>query len=577
MATQHPSNRPTFEHTPLNRVTSSIRLVQVLPELSPEGLIQCQISHTTVSVAHRHLSYRCLSYRWGEEYPEMPILINGSKFNVRHQLYDFLVLQRSRLPISRPRRDLFWIDALCIDQKNPSERNQQVAQMGRIFHSASRVDVWLGKTPLLSSLYASYHGRFDLADRYLVYTGDQSRLCSSSGDLSPLLIYTAQAYQDLPLALRQRLDLAPRDPDSIENRNLVKEIIDEEVLYNEYWTRAWITQEVCLARSAVLVLEHETHDVYLSKLLDVVRGSSSFVNRSHLSELLQFLDTSEEPRSGSGSYNGQDPVRETLVPLVHRFRDKACTIPRDRIFSILPLYRWSHLIEVNYQLPDDELVVNVLHRLREAVNVCSVAVMAHSLRPRSGPFTSGYMEMDMLATTFHWGPLEAIRMQEPQSFSEKGPASYIPIYVRSLDSIGSYTVRKGSSYSGTGDKICKMWILMRNFILKQITLVGLPHDRSWQDLPIPGQEIQLPIASVQHHAIDHPKALPKPGNSKQWRMYTEGATFQQIEGALDVLTLRISLDLVWEFVETWEGANTWDQIEPCTYACGYVRLGCRSG
>ena len=60
-------------------------------------------------------------------------------------------------------------------------------------------------------------------------------------------------------------------------------------------------------------------------------------------------------------------------------------------------------------------------------------------------------------------------------------------------------------------------------------------------------------------------------------MYTEVVTFQQIEGALDVLTLRISLDLVWEFVETWEGANTWDQIQPCTYACGYVRLGRRSG
>ena len=51
-----------------------------------------------------------------------------------------------------------------------------------------------------------------------------------------------------------------------------------------------------------------------------------------------------------------------------------------------------------------------------------------------------------------------------------------------------------------------MWLLMRNSILKRITLVGLPHDRSWQDLPILGQEIQLPIASVQHHAIDHPKA-----------------------------------------------------------------------
>ena len=38
----------------------------------------------------------------------------------------------------------FWIDAICIDQIDIEERNQQVQLMTRIFESAQRVLIWLG-------------------------------------------------------------------------------------------------------------------------------------------------------------------------------------------------------------------------------------------------------------------------------------------------------------------------------------------------------------------------------------------------------------------------------------------------
>jgi hypothetical protein len=37
-----------------------------------------------------------------------------------------------------------WIDAVCIDQGNLEERNQQVAQMRDIYTNAKSVIVWLG-------------------------------------------------------------------------------------------------------------------------------------------------------------------------------------------------------------------------------------------------------------------------------------------------------------------------------------------------------------------------------------------------------------------------------------------------
>lgn len=39
---------------------------------------------------------------------------------------------------------VFWIDAICINQREEDEKNKQVIRMGDIFHSASRVVVWLG-------------------------------------------------------------------------------------------------------------------------------------------------------------------------------------------------------------------------------------------------------------------------------------------------------------------------------------------------------------------------------------------------------------------------------------------------
>jgi hypothetical protein len=39
-----------------------------------------------------------------------------------------------------------WSDAICIDQENLEEKEQQIQFMAKIYAQASRVIVWLGKT-----------------------------------------------------------------------------------------------------------------------------------------------------------------------------------------------------------------------------------------------------------------------------------------------------------------------------------------------------------------------------------------------------------------------------------------------
>ncbi|KAK3307735.1 heterokaryon incompatibility protein-domain-containing protein [Chaetomium strumarium] len=88
-------------------------------------------------------AYEALSYTWKTEtiasLSEVSILCNDVEFTVGANLH--MALARLRRE-DAPR--VIWADAICINQNDEKERGQQVAAMGTIFHSASRVIVWLG-------------------------------------------------------------------------------------------------------------------------------------------------------------------------------------------------------------------------------------------------------------------------------------------------------------------------------------------------------------------------------------------------------------------------------------------------
>ena len=123
-----------FMHTPLDQERPSIRLIQLKPQLSPDGYIQCKMFH-----ADTKATYKCLSYTWGDQESIWPLLINGQMFRVRQNLFDFLQVARKKTR----RIKSIWIDALCIDQANTFERNHQVQHMGEIYSHAKEVVVWL--------------------------------------------------------------------------------------------------------------------------------------------------------------------------------------------------------------------------------------------------------------------------------------------------------------------------------------------------------------------------------------------------------------------------------------------------
>lgn len=141
--TENQSRSEFYCYEPLDLSKAVIRLVQLLPELSSGGVIQCTISHETTDAL-----YTCLSYRWGAPEPSGPILIDNRPFQVRRNLWEFLNMARE----NEEAAIIYWIDALCIDQLKTSERNHSVAQMGEIYSRAACVYVWLGANPKLAPM-----------------------------------------------------------------------------------------------------------------------------------------------------------------------------------------------------------------------------------------------------------------------------------------------------------------------------------------------------------------------------------------------------------------------------------------
>ncbi|KAL8741454.1 MAG: hypothetical protein Q9190_005944 [Brigantiaea leucoxantha] len=173
----------TYQYTALPS-PRSIRLLSFSPAENSTARIRCSI--VTVNLDDRK-SFNALSYTWGDPLwrgPNAPaaeyetcgheIECDGKSLKVHKNLHDVLLRLREKLmttlagctrhhdsvakllwlrKAAASSRDskyweasLIWIDAICINQEDLTERSAQVAIMGDIYCAASKVVVWLGPT-----------------------------------------------------------------------------------------------------------------------------------------------------------------------------------------------------------------------------------------------------------------------------------------------------------------------------------------------------------------------------------------------------------------------------------------------
>ena len=109
--------------------------------------------HGTLMIAQlsSNVKFQALSYTWadaaGDDSHSEAIFL-GPRWDI------FMVTANCKAALRRLRRKdydcMVWVDAICIDQANHSERNHQVGLMRRIYSAASEVFVYLGEVSSLS-------------------------------------------------------------------------------------------------------------------------------------------------------------------------------------------------------------------------------------------------------------------------------------------------------------------------------------------------------------------------------------------------------------------------------------------
>lgn len=122
----------------------TIRLLTVEPG-EPSAALRCTLSETCLETTPT--VYHALSYCWGADHSPVQITCNSHPLSVTPNLHSVLLEYRRR-GITTP----LWVDAVCINQSNISERTSQVRMMDRIYTEAECVVVWLGEAEATDGL-----------------------------------------------------------------------------------------------------------------------------------------------------------------------------------------------------------------------------------------------------------------------------------------------------------------------------------------------------------------------------------------------------------------------------------------
>ncbi|KAM7210859.1 Heterokaryon incompatibility protein (HET) domain containing protein, partial [Rhypophila decipiens] len=262
-------------YQPLPPDSHHIRVAIISPGIWRE-VVQCELK--VLDLGDESEQYEAISYCWGDEQDKATVIINGNTVPVTKSLND--ALKRLR---TREKKRTGWADAICINQDDLNERQQQVELMKDIYSRATEVHVFTGES-LVSSLNVQSGGLFEW---------DEPRICrwyNDTRDLPMLQIFTRlvemerdndigatclrpQMAEICAIAILLALgkdqcfhELAAETFESPSSATWAAGIsVLEDFLLQPWWLRVWVVQEVVMAKRATV---HFGQCVFPSELLE---------------------------------------------------------------------------------------------------------------------------------------------------------------------------------------------------------------------------------------------------------------------------------------------------------------------
>ena len=316
-----------YHHSKLTSPERQIRLLSILPSSAgreTEYSLETHILHDR-KIPH----YYAVSYEWGAEQPGHDIVIDGKPLRIRSNLKE--CLQRfggSDKQFERP----LWIDAICIDQEDISEKNVQVKIMGEIFSAAKLVLVWLGMqdgpggslTEAASTLQD-----WQRSQDYRELTVKSGHGSSPHHHPHPRLLSLAEPYGQM--------------------WNCLKLLTERS-----YWRRLWVIQELVKAQDLLLMWGDE--EMQWSVLATAFSTLHHTSGDTAISASRWTLWSNVE---GSIAYQiwlqKQDQVHSrTLLENMEKYQSSNCTKAQDKAYALTGISNDASLLQVDYDksLPD---------------------------------------------------------------------------------------------------------------------------------------------------------------------------------------------------------------------------------
>ena len=223
-------------YRPLNALQNEFRVLVLHGSCEESKPIECNLLHLsldddTSSMLRKRprpsprerqalTFFSALSYTWGTLEKNKSIIVDDQQLSVTQNLEGALrhmrkSNQKGRDP-SKPSASYWWIDAICINQSDVIERNQQVTLMTRIFKKANVVRVWLGAEAENSTMAMNVIG--------------QLHSIPNRGPGEPEYQY----------------------PDKSTDQKLLHWKALIAIFQRPWWDRAWVRQEMAVASNAIV-------------------------------------------------------------------------------------------------------------------------------------------------------------------------------------------------------------------------------------------------------------------------------------------------------------------------------------
>ncbi|KAF9889455.1 hypothetical protein FE257_007357 [Aspergillus nanangensis] len=317
---EHQSPRwPTYTYQPLEQ-PDAIRLLVIEPG-SADDPISIRLVPACLS---DNPQFEAISYVWGNPAQTKPVFCSGGVIHITHNLH--AALQHLRLPNAER---VLWADAVCINQADVGEKNQQVPLMKDIYSRASAVLVWLG------SGSREVERALDALEQLHLYFSRHLKHYDDETKHRVRLLLTADGTVDIPIA---RISHSQSE----EIRQLDWRAITD-LLSSAWFGRVWTLQEIVNAQEAVLVCGGRStpFDRFARPIVELF---VQYINTSRMAELGLGI---EFPINAAWSVVEVCRLRAlkassltnttTLYQLIKSHNLRQCSDPRDKIYGFLGL------------------------------------------------------------------------------------------------------------------------------------------------------------------------------------------------------------------------------------------------